>query len=184
MRTKPDGDFVNPKKIVHEFGIQHGEVVVDIGCGTGAYVHELSRLVGTAGHVYAIDVQKELLQRLHNDLIRSRIQNVSYIWASVEHVRGTQLADGVADVVLLSNILFQVESVHAALTESKRILKHSGRLIIIDWSDSFGGIGPSKKHVISEGELLAQLFTAGLTVVSDFKAGAHHYGMICKKVIE
>jgi ubiquinone/menaquinone biosynthesis C-methylase UbiE len=155
--------------------------VVDLGAGTGAYTKLFANGVGSTGTVYALDVQKDVLQRLKRDLDQKGYSHITYIWANVEKQGGTKLADATADYVFISNMLFQVESAESVLEEVHRILKPKGRLAIIDWSESFNGMGPSEKHVIVRGEMLRHAHEAHFAYVDDFDAGSHHYGLFFEK---
>src|SRR5437588_7612192 len=59
-----------------------------------------------------------------------------FIWADLEKPRASKLADRRADLVLISNLLFQLSDKKAPLKEAWRILKPAGRLAVIDWEDS------------------------------------------------
>ena len=75
----------------------------------------------------------------------------------------------------------EIAEKEAFLREAKRIIKTGGKLAVVDWSDSFGGIGPMADHVIKEDEARELAVKEGFTFERDFKAGAHHYGLIFKK---
>jgi hypothetical protein len=54
-------------------------------------------------------------------------------------------------------------------------------MLLVDWSDSFGGIGPQPEHVLPEAEARALAEEAGFVQSSDIDAGAYHYGLIFQK---
>ncbi|MFM2414604.1 MAG: hypothetical protein RI911_297, partial [Candidatus Parcubacteria bacterium] len=137
--AKSTNDFCDPHKVFYQLGVKEGMKVVDLGAGTGAYTKLFANGVGSTGTVYALDVQKDVLQRLKRDLDQKGYSHITYIWANVEKQGGTKLADATADYVFISNMLFQVESAESVLEEVHRILKPKGRLAIIDWSESFNG---------------------------------------------
>jgi hypothetical protein len=60
-------------------------------------------------------------------------------------------------------------------------MKPKGRVAIIDWSESFNGMGPSDKQVITRGEMMRHTHEARFAYVDDFDAGSHHYGLIFEK---
>ena len=68
------------------------------------------------------------------------------------------------------------------LREAQRILKKNGRLVIIDWSESFGNIGPKPDHVVSASAAKLLCQEAGFEFLKSIHAGEHHYGFIVKKV--
>ena len=61
-------------------------------------------------------------------------------------------------------------------------LRKKGRILFVDWSDSFGGIGPRPEDIVSEENAKTLFEDAGFKLDSSFDAGAHHYGLIFKKI--
>ncbi len=177
-------NFAHPPRNVAAMEIEPGMIVADFGAGSGAYVLSIAERLAHAGHVYAIDIQQDLLRRIKNESHKRGYKNVEIVWSDVERDHGSKLADGYVDRVLISNLLFQLDNKHAALIEAKRILKPNGLLIIVDWTESFGGLGPHKHHVVNRAaaERLAEV--AGFEFVRDFEAGAHHYGLVFKNTSE
>lgn len=173
--------FSDPVANVKQFNLPPEAVVVDLGAGSGAYTLALARVL-PRGTVYAVDVQKELLTRLAAEAKHRHLTNVKIIWGDVERVHGTTLADGIADFVLVSNLLFQTPAKYNLFLEARRILKADGRLAVIDWQDSFGGLGPRPEAVVKPAEVEKIAESVGLKLASHFAAGAHHYGLIFHKL--
>jgi ubiquinone/menaquinone biosynthesis C-methylase UbiE len=174
--------FAHPVRNVSAFGIEPGMTVADFGAGSGAYVLAIAEALAGAGTVYAIDVQKDLLRRVHNEAHKRGFKNVHILWADLERPLGSKLADQTCDVVVMSNVLFQLNEKVPVLREAHRILRSRGRLFIIDWQESFGGMGPTKAHVLQKDEAIAQAESAGFKLVSEFPAGAHHYGLALRAI--
>jgi ubiquinone/menaquinone biosynthesis C-methylase UbiE len=174
--------FADPEKIVKQMGIFEGMRVADFGSGSGHYTLAAAELVGEAGRVYAIDIQSELLKKVKNLSRAGHKGNIEVIRGDIEKIGGTKLADNTADVVLVSNVLFQLEEKENTVKEAHRILKPKGRIAVIDWTDSFGGTGPEPEFVVTK-EHSRELFeSAGFVYDRDINAGSHHYGMMFKKV--
>ena len=178
----PTANFAHPARNVGALGIEPGMLVADFGSGSGAYVLLIAEALANAGHVYAIDVQRDLLQRTKNEAQRRGFKNVEVIWTDLEHHQASKLADRKLDLVLISNLLFQVENRSAILAEAWRILKPMGRLAVIDWSDSFGGMGPQKNDVVDKEAALELAQKNGFELQREFAAGAHHYGLLLRLV--
>lgn len=153
-------------------------MVADFGAGSGAYALGIAERLQGAGHVYAIDVQQELLRRIKNEAHRKGLKNLEIIWSDLESPNGSKIAERHVDLVLISNLLFQVERKEAVLEEALRILDMRGALAIIDWSDSYGGMGPHKKEVVKKEKAKQLAESCGFELEGEFDAGAHHYGLL------
>jgi ubiquinone/menaquinone biosynthesis C-methylase UbiE len=173
--------FVEPAKVVAYFELRPDTQVADFGAGTGAYALLMSRAVLPNGKVYAIDVQKELLITLKNAIQTEHIGNIELLWGDIETLGGTKLGDQMIDFVLISNVLFQTKAGYQIALEAKRVLKVGGRVGVIDWTESFGNMGPTPDMVVTADEAKKIFESAGFQWEKDFPAGDNHYGLIFKK---
>jgi ubiquinone/menaquinone biosynthesis C-methylase UbiE len=155
--------------------------VADFGAGSGAYALAIAAHLENSGTVYAIDIQKDLLRRIHNEARARGLTNVEILGGDLEAPHGAKLADVSVDLVLISNLLFQADDANALIAEAKRVVKDGGRVAIIDWSESFGGMGPRREDVVTKDAALALAREAGLSFQKEFAAGAHHYGLVFRK---
>lgn len=161
---------------MQEVYIRPGDRVVDIGCGTGVYTIELSYAVTELGQVYAVDVHREALQTLATVLEKKGIQNVEMIWADVE--KGIPIEAYSVDAVVISNVLFQLDDVDAMLSYVAKILKPEGQVLVVEWSESHGGIGPHADHVVTEKEAEQYVQKHAFRVLKRLPAGDYHYAFI------
>lgn len=173
--------FLHPAKIVDKLNIIPGIRAADFGCGSGHFTVEMAKRIGKSGTVYAFDVQKEVLSALKSKAALEHLNNVEMRRTDLEEVNGTQLAEGLLDFVLLSNVLFQVERKEAPVKEAFRVLRPGGRAAVIDWKPASGGLGPpdelrTKKDVINS-IFLEQNFVFD----REFEVGDFHYGLIFMK---
>jgi ubiquinone/menaquinone biosynthesis C-methylase UbiE len=173
--------FSDPTKNLEQFHIDPGMSVADLGSGTGFYSFLLADIVGPSGRVFSIDVQKELLNKLKNESVNRGLNNIETIWGDIDEPKGTTLKDYSIDRALIVNVLFQLEKPENFISEIKRILNpKSGKILVIDWTDSFGGIGPSSDMVMRPDVTRTLFESSGFKFDRDIDAGDHHYGMIFK----
>ncbi len=173
--------FSDPKKNIEQFTLSTGWRVADFGAGPGEYVFLAAGRVGKEGRVYAIDVQKALLSKISEDAKTKRLSNIEVICGDVEEPEGSKLKEASMDAVIASNILFQAEDKKGIAREIYRVLKPLGKVLIVDWTDSFGGLGPKNDMVVSE-DMARQLCEGeGFIYERSIDAGDHHYGIIFKK---
>ncbi len=174
--------FSDPTKIIENAGIQTGMDIADFGSGSGFYAIAAAKALATTGRVYAVDAQKELLTKLKNHAIKEGIYNLEVIWGDIEKAGGTKLRESSVDLVFLCNVFFQLEDKDATVKEALRVLKPRGRVLFVDWADSFGGIGPKPKSVFKKDKTVPLFEKYGFSVDKDVSAGSHHYGVIFKKL--
>lgn len=172
--------FTNPSQNILQLGLIEGMKVADFGAGAGFYSKAASERVGYTGKVYAIEVQKDLVKKLEKDIKDWGITNIECIWGDIERRGGTKISDNSMDKVIISNVLFQAEDKLGLIDEVKRVLKKGGEALLIDWSESFGGMGPSKEMVITQSEALELFKKRGLIFVKNISTSPHHYGIILK----
>jgi len=170
--------FTQPQEVIAQFDIVPGMSVADFGVGTGHGVEALSGAVGKNGTIFAIDIQKEILDRLRNDLVQKGIDNVEIIWGDIEMPRGTKIKDQSIDRVVMTNTMFQIEDKVSVIVEMKRILKPGGKVLFLDWTDSHNGLGPIPENVFSKTSAKELFENNGFVVDHDVVTGEHHYGLV------
>src|SRR5580700_10648069 len=97
--------FSDPTVNLAKLGLNDGMKVVDLGAGSGFYSIAAARIVGPGGRVYAVDVQKDLLDRIRTNGATEGLRNIEVVWGNAEKIGGTKLREGIADRVIASNIL-------------------------------------------------------------------------------
>jgi len=138
--------FADPIKILNQFDLKENMIVADLGAGTGFYSIALAHLVPD-GKVYAIEIQKDFLQTLKNKIKDAHLNNIDCLLGDIEVKEGTNLKDSILDAAVVSNVFFQVENQVSFIKEIKRILKKTGKVLVIDWSDT-SEIGSTFKKII------------------------------------
>ncbi len=169
--------FADPQRIVAQLKLEPHMKVADLGCGTGIYALAAAPRV-VNGHVYAVEVQKGMLGRIKDEAHKRNLKNIEYILGDTEVLGGTKIADHTIDMVFACNILFQLENKDNFLKEIIRILKKGGKLLLVDWNESYGGMGPNKNMIINKDHAVQLLKAKGFQILSDVDAGIHHYGII------
>ena len=174
--------FSNPNTIVAALPISVGAVVADIGAGTGAFSFPIAEKVGPTGKVYACDVQKDILVRLENDARDRGLKNIQTVVSNVEIHQGTKLRDASIDWIIIANVFYQIEARQAFVKEMARILKPGGAVVLIDWSESFGSLGPQPAMIITKTDAEKMFAEVGLkSTPTVIDAGSHHYGIVFRR---
>lgn len=169
--------FTDPVKNLKAFGLREDSVVTDLGAGTGYYSVALGELL-PRGKVYAVELQKDFLDTIKRKVLEAHLNNVEIILGDVEKLSGTKIGDNIADAVIASNILFQIEDKEKFIEEIKRILKPKGRVLLIDWSESSIMSGNT---IVPKDKAREMFEKKNFVLEREIDAGDHHYGIILSK---
>jgi ubiquinone/menaquinone biosynthesis C-methylase UbiE len=131
--------------------------------------------------VWAIDVDRALLKRIKALAVLEGLHNIELVAGDLEHPMGSSLPEHTMDFVIAANILFSSHNRSALIQEIWRVLKPSGRALIIDWKDSFGGLGPHPQHVLPEADAKKLLEKEGFVQIKEVPAGEYHWGFLMRK---
>ena len=173
--------FLRPEQNIALLGLQEGMKVADLGSGTGFYAFAASKKVGNNGRVYAIEVQKDFLKKIENEIKEFNISNMECIWGDIEKNNGTKLASGSMDAVIISNVLFQAEDRLGLIDEAKRILKKGGKVLFVDLAMPLGGKDKRTHYIIPPAEAEELFSKRGFSVVEKISTLPNHYGIIFKQ---
>jgi ubiquinone/menaquinone biosynthesis C-methylase UbiE len=170
--------FSDPEKVISEMFITEGMTVADFGSGAGFYTLALAKKVGPYGRVFAIDSHPDFLRRIKNEATRKGLQNVEVIQGDLESKKGSGLLSASVDRIVIANTLFSLENLDEIVLEAKRVIKHDGKVVVIDWNESYGQIGPHPDHIVTKDEAREIFEKEGFHLESFVDAGSHHYGML------
>lgn len=170
--------FLIPARVLEDAKLEKGEQVADLGAGSGFFTIAAARVVGSSGSVWAVDLKPELLSRIKSHATSEHLKNVEVVRGDLEAGRGSNLPAGKFDFVIATNVLFWLEDKLAFAKEAHRLLKKGGRALVVDWKDSYGGMGPHPDHIITIGAARDIFEKAGFAFSHDVPAGSYHWGFI------
>ncbi|MBL7054027.1 class I SAM-dependent methyltransferase [Patescibacteria group bacterium] len=174
--------LIDAKTLLEKTGIGKKMSVADLGCGRrGHFSLQSAKLVGPQGVVYAIDIVKDALASVEGASKVFGVMNLKTIWADLEIYGSTKLKDDSIDLVILNNVLFQTTKEKEIIKEGIRILKKTGKFLIVDWKKSSTLFGPPMENRVSIDEIKQTTREVGLKLVKEFTAGPSHYALIFKK---
>lgn len=182
MNIPNGGQFVVPDIVTSHFHLKPGDIVADFGAGAGFFLKPLSKAVGETGRVFACDIQKGLVEKIGESTRAQGLHNVYPLWCDLEEVNGIKISTSELDAAILVNTLFMIEQKEVAIVEMGRTVRSGGKFFVIDWSDSFGGMGPQLAHVIAAADAIALFEAQGFVFEREFPTGDHHYGLAFRKI--
>lgn len=182
MNTPIGGRFVIPDVVTTHFHLREGDVVADFGAGSGFFLRPLSKAVGENGLVYACEIQKVLVEKLGELAGLQGLGNIHPLWCDLEEPNGIKINDQELDAAILVNTLFLFEQKEVAIKEMARTIRSGGKFFVIDWTESFAGMGPQAERVVTATEATALMESNGFVFEHEYPAGDHHYGLAFRKI--
>jgi predicted methyltransferase len=156
-----------PTDVIRALELKPGNVVVDLGCGSGYFALKLSVPVGNSGHVVAEDIRRLPLVFLWLRTLQRGLHNVSI-------VRGVpddpHLPVQGVNAVLIANTYHELTNSQAILAHVVRSLVSGGLLVVVDRNPSQAEIGftgaGAERHEVSANQVESELRQAGFEIVS------------------
>ena len=165
--------FLNPPEILKMMNLREDILAADFGSGSGGWVIPLAKIL-VKGKIWAIDVQDEMLSALKSKADAEKLFNIEISKKNLE--QGSDIRENSLDLVLITNLLFQVFQKKEILSEAKNVLKPGGKLLIIDWIPDIR-FGPKEERISSE-DTIEMAKGLGLSFEKEFSASDYHWGLI------
>ncbi len=115
-----------PKELTKLLALAPTDVVIDFGCGPGFFTIDLAKNVQT---VIAIDISSQMLQKVQKKAAKHHINNIRFLQSDGASL---QLNNASVDLVLLVTVYHEVGETETVLSQFSRVLKPSGRLVVVE----------------------------------------------------
>jgi len=147
-----------PSKAIAALQLRPGQVVADIGAGSGYYTMLLSAAVGARGRVYATDIQPEMLALIKKKLEQHPVTNVELVLGTATESR---LPDGSLDLALMVDVYHELAQPQLFLESLNRAIKPDGRLVLIEFRKESAWVPIREEHKMSVREARVELEAEG-----------------------
>jgi ubiquinone/menaquinone biosynthesis C-methylase UbiE len=155
-----------PDEIIRTMGLRDGHVVADLGCGTGYFARRMARAVAPRGRVYAVDIQKEMLEQLRLRVDKEGLTNVVPVLGDVDDPK---LPKGAFDWVLLVDVYHELQQPRATLAHVRDALAAGGKVAVVEYRlEGSSALHIREEHRMSPQQVLGEWEPAG------FRLAARH----------
>jgi arsenite methyltransferase len=171
-------EWQKPDAVVRALNLKEGQVVADIGAGSGYFTVRLARTVGQKGRVFAVDIDEGMLDYLRQRLAQEKLQNVQVMQVPPHD---PLLIDGSLDLAFICNTYHHLEDRAVYLRKLRKALKPGGRLVIVDFYKKAGiPVGPPLPMRLGEETVEKELQAAGMRVAEKLTILPYQYILIAQ----
>jgi ubiquinone/menaquinone biosynthesis C-methylase UbiE len=149
----------HPAEVIAALDLHPGDVVADIGAGSGYFTFRIAPKVGKTGTVLAVEIQQAML-----DTLRTRAAAVKA--TNVVVVQGTETdphlpANGV-DIVLFVDVYHELSYPFEVMTKVRQSLKPGGRVVFVEYRKEDPRVPIKEVHKMSLEQLDKEMSAVGL----------------------
>ena len=152
----------HPAKVLDSLDLHPGEVVADLGAGSGYFTFRIAPKVGGTGRVVAVEIQEAMLNTL-----RARAATMKS--TNVEVVQGSEIdphlpVSGI-DLVLLVDVYHELAYPFEVMTKVREALKPGGRVVFVEYRKEDPAVRIKEVHKMSVRQLESEMNAVGLVRV-------------------
>src|SRR5262249_5670635 len=153
-----------PAAVIKTMGLRDGDVVADVGCGTGFFARRMARAVAPRGKVYGVDIQAEMLDLMKEYVAKEGIANVVPVLGLEGDPR---VAPGSLDWILLVDVYHEFQQPKPMLARLRDALKPDGRVALIEYrQEGTTALHIDPLHRMSAEQVLAEWTPAGFALAA------------------
>ena len=145
--------------LLRELALKPGMDVLDVGAGTGYYSRRIAAFVAPRGKIYAIDVQREMVDILSTVAKQPEFSNVRPVLGTEKSVA---LPDGVADIAIMVDVYHELEFPVEMLASITRALRPGGRVVFVEYRAEDPNVPIKALHKMSEAQIRREAEQNGL----------------------
>jgi arsenite methyltransferase len=116
-------------EVIAKLRLKPGDVVADIGSGSGSFTIPFAHAVAPNGTVYAVDIDKDMLAHVAERAQKDGLTNVKTVLGEPDDPK---LPVKDLDVAFFHRVLHMIEHRQAYLNSTARYMKPDGRIVVID----------------------------------------------------
>ena len=161
-----------PEEVVRALALGPDAVVADLGAGTGYFTVRLARAL-PRGHVYAVDVEPDMVRYVAERARREGLANVTAVPAAPDYPRLPRPVD----LVLVVNTYHHLADRSAYFERLRRSLRFGGRVAIVDFLPD-APLGPPRATRIPAAVVKEEMGRAGYGLAAEHGFLPYQYFLV------
>ena len=134
-------------KLLPPLNIKPGDVVVDLGAGSGYYTFKLAEIVGNKGKVFAVDIQPEMLAIIRSRMKNKKVENIQLVRATESDPK---LPENSIDLIFMVDVYHELSQPYEVTDAMVKALKPGGRLVFVEFRLEDDAVPIKRLHRMSQ----------------------------------
>jgi ubiquinone/menaquinone biosynthesis C-methylase UbiE len=151
-------------QVVAALNLRPGQVVADLGAGSGPFIPALAKAVTPQGRAYAVEIDKEFFPHIE---ARAKAAGVSNVRVVLGEFTDPKLPAADVDLAFLHDVLHHIADRPAYLSNLVKYLKPGARIAIVDYNPANSPHSADQSLQVSKEQAAAWLAPLGFTQVSE-----------------
>jgi len=153
-------------QMIELLDLKPGQVVADIGAGTGYISRRMAAKVGPSGKVLAVDIQPEMLELLVESARKAGFANVEPVLGEIEDPK---LPERAVDLIVMVDVYHEFSHPYEMTQGLVRALKPGGRLVFVEYKAEDDSVPIKRVHKMSVEQIRkeAEIFPLKLSAAHD-----------------
>jgi SAM-dependent methyltransferase len=164
--------------LVEQLKLRPGEIVADIGAGTGYFSRRLARMVGATGKVLAVDIQPEMLILLTNRMAEAGITNVVPV---LGNATDPKLPAETVDLALMVDVYHEFDFPSEIMDALCRSVKPGGRVVFVEYRGEDPAVPIKPLHKMTEMQVKREMSVLPLDWVHTIEVLPRQHIIIFRK---
>lgn len=164
-------EYQKPEVVLKFMNLKPGNVVADIGAGTGYFTRRFAVAVGPDGKALGLDIEESMVNHMNEEAKKMGLGNYE---ARVVKTDDPELPVNSVDVIFLCNTYHHINNRVDYFKNVSRSLKDNGRLIIVDFYKNTD-FGPPRDHKVAKEVVIEEMGLAGYSVLRDLNILPEQY---------
>jgi precorrin-6B methylase 2 len=143
-----------PDRLIQALQLKPGQVVADIGAGSGYFTWRMAQRVLPGGKVYANDIQPEMLALLEKSMAARNITNVLPVLGSD---KSPNLPEESIDLAIMVDVYHEMDQPYEMIQAIVKSLKPNGRLVFVEYRGEERWIPIKPLHKMTEAQVRKEM---------------------------
>ena len=170
-----------PNRLIEMLKLKEGDVVADIGVGTGYIARRISPKIGKTGTIYGVEIQQEMLDILDEKMAAEGITNIKGVLGTITDPK---LPPNSVDLAIMVDVYHEFSHPYEMMQNICRALKVGGRVAFVEYRLEDPNVPIKRLHKMSELQVIKEATPHPLSWIETLDGLPWQHVIIFEKVGE